>query len=359
MTTQSPLDPTERALADRLAADRTPQPSAALDARILAAARAAAGGSQGSTSTGQRPRARTRWPLWSGVAASIALALGIAWQLRPLPGEQQPYDERPPAVNGTPAVAASDATPQEPALSATPGESTTTPEAAEVPPLRSVTRQTARPEARPPAIPASTPPPVVLDDDEAVASDAVVLPPAPPVPAARVPAASSAATETAEHATSDDPGRPERKATEPMSSASHPPPPPPPAPVTSPSAPVPAAPPTSAPTTRAGAALPTAARSAAAVQRAPDKTTTDDAATPSERTAFDGWTREQINADPPATVDDVAVQLAWLQRVRELMTKGRTHEARSSLAEFVRRYPHTRVPEDLKPLLAKSVPEKP
>jgi hypothetical protein len=74
----SPLDPEERALAQRLARlGPRGEPSPTLDARVLAAAHAAAA----------PPRApRARWPLRLGVAASVALALGLAWQLRPLPG---------------------------------------------------------------------------------------------------------------------------------------------------------------------------------------------------------------------------------------------------------------------------------
>ncbi|MBT2747492.1 hypothetical protein J7J64_13790, partial [Lysobacter sp. ISL-42] len=74
-----PLSPEERDLADRLLRlGPNDGPSSALDAKILAAAHAA---------VAQTPRARarkTRWPAWIGVAASLSLAVGIAWQLRPM-----------------------------------------------------------------------------------------------------------------------------------------------------------------------------------------------------------------------------------------------------------------------------------
>lgn len=77
-----PLTPEERALAQSLSRVG-PQggPSADLDARILGAARAAV---QPARTRGDRvPTARRRWPLGIGVAASVLLAAGIAWQLRP------------------------------------------------------------------------------------------------------------------------------------------------------------------------------------------------------------------------------------------------------------------------------------
>jgi resuscitation-promoting factor RpfA len=74
-----PLSSEERALARRLAELHVAgEPSAALDARILAAARNAAG----------RSHRRRTWPAAFGLAASLLLAVGIAWRLRPLPPER-------------------------------------------------------------------------------------------------------------------------------------------------------------------------------------------------------------------------------------------------------------------------------
>ncbi|MEH6422499.1 hypothetical protein V7787_52245, partial [Pseudomonas sp. CGJS7] len=94
-----PLSPQERDLAERLLRlGPHDGPSPALDAKILAAAHAA---------VAQTPRARekkTRWPAWIGVAASLSLAVGIAWQLRPM-------DKAPEAMSEEAAVAAISAPP--------------------------------------------------------------------------------------------------------------------------------------------------------------------------------------------------------------------------------------------------------
>ena len=73
-----PLTPEERELA-QLAGRLGPhgEPSSALDARILAAAHAA-------VATQQTRKPKPRWPLAMGLAASVVLAVGVAWQLRPL-----------------------------------------------------------------------------------------------------------------------------------------------------------------------------------------------------------------------------------------------------------------------------------
>jgi len=80
-----PLDPEERALAARLARlGPHGEPSPALDARVLAAAHAATTGIAHDAAR-ERGWRRARWPVGVGVAASVALAAGIAWQMRPLP----------------------------------------------------------------------------------------------------------------------------------------------------------------------------------------------------------------------------------------------------------------------------------
>lgn len=81
MTARPPLPPhdalsaEERAMAARLARlDAAVGPSAALDARILASARAAA--------APRRPA--RRWPATAGAAAVLVAAIGLAWQLKPM-----------------------------------------------------------------------------------------------------------------------------------------------------------------------------------------------------------------------------------------------------------------------------------
>ena len=81
-TPHEPLTPEERALAQslsRLGPHGGPSPG--LDARVLAAARAAV--QEAPAPGGQVPPPRRRWPLGLGVAASVLLAAGVAWQLRP------------------------------------------------------------------------------------------------------------------------------------------------------------------------------------------------------------------------------------------------------------------------------------
>ena len=77
-----PLDAEERALAALLPRPHgRGEPGAELDARILAAARAA---TQPSTAKPAGARRRS-WIAPTAVAASLMLAVGLAWQLRPPP----------------------------------------------------------------------------------------------------------------------------------------------------------------------------------------------------------------------------------------------------------------------------------
>jgi len=82
MNTQrpEPLSNEERELAEMLSRlGPHGEPSAALDARILAASHEATAG------TRRAVLRKPRWPVAFGVAASMVIAVGIAWQLRPLP----------------------------------------------------------------------------------------------------------------------------------------------------------------------------------------------------------------------------------------------------------------------------------
>ena len=109
-----PLTPEERALAQslsRLGPHGGPSPE--LDARILGAARAAV--QTAPATSGHVPPSRRRWPLRIGVAASVLLAAGVAWQLRPVHevpvASEVPMDaERSVGVvSAPPEVAAADA----------------------------------------------------------------------------------------------------------------------------------------------------------------------------------------------------------------------------------------------------------
>jgi outer membrane biosynthesis protein TonB len=82
MNVPAPLDqtPEERELAQRLARlGPRGEPSPQLDARVLAAARASL------DPVPAPPHRSRRWPVALGLAASLVLAVGVAWRLRPLP----------------------------------------------------------------------------------------------------------------------------------------------------------------------------------------------------------------------------------------------------------------------------------
>ncbi|MEN4904688.1 hypothetical protein [Luteimonas sp. TWI1437] len=113
---REPLTPEEQWLADRLASGQA-APSPAVDAAILAAARDAAQDAAGPAQAvaSQAParaaqRRRRRWPVAFGAAASLAVAVGVAWQLRPVPeAPHAAWAERADAVQEAAPAAAHDA----------------------------------------------------------------------------------------------------------------------------------------------------------------------------------------------------------------------------------------------------------
>lgn len=295
-----PLDPEERALAARLARlGPHGEPSPALDARVLAAAHAAttgrahaAGDHRGAQEHGWR---RARWPVGAGVAASVALAAAIAWQMRPLPAPVMPATESNVA---SPAPAS--------APSQRVADDATEPRAVALPmPAAESDAMAAAPSAAAPSAAATSAP---LPRTQDVAAARAMAPPAQPPVVFDAPSAVEAA------------------------------PPPPPAPP--------------APAVAAKAATATArTRSAAEAQAT--------AAPPAQQQAAaagaDMSGADAPEGDvPPATAASPEVRDAWLARIRELAAAGRTDEARASLAEFHRRYPAFAIPEDLRPLLPPS-----
>jgi hypothetical protein len=292
-----PLTAEERALAQRLAQlGAAAEPAPALDARIVAAARTATA-APGRASP--RPGWQRRWPVGLGLAASLALAVGVAWQLRPLPDAGIEYSEAPAATaRQVPRAAApaidDDALPdgmQRQGLP-TPAPQPTKP----VPDEASRTRQTA---AR----------------REAAAVEAVAQPLAAAEPAlAGTPAGASP-------------------------TAAPPAPAPPPAP-----------------------AAPTPSQQDRQVLRSVDSQAQKSAAAHADAAAAETgpYSRDETltsvhdepyDDQPPASVDSPEVRKAWLARIRELVSEGRLQPARDSLQEFRRRYPQAPVPEDLQPLL--------
>ncbi|GAB1407927.1 hypothetical protein MASR1M8_18460 [Thermomonas brevis] len=255
------------------------EPGAGLDARILAAARAA-------TEAPPSRAPKRRWIAPLGVAATVIVAAGLAWQLLP-PSPPPVHDaaEAPATASiVSPAPAARMADPVAPAD-----------DAAAVPPPAIVALEPT--PARKPSPPPEPPPAPVVADVPAPAP--MALPPtAMPAPSPAIVASESAGI------AAQDAMR---------------------------------APPAAAKTADTGTlAMPRAARAvapqaeraatAAAVADAPD----DDV--------------------PPATLDAPGVREAWLRRIGELLAEGRTDEARESLAVFRKRYPDAVLPPELQPL---------
>lgn len=331
---REPLTPEERALAERLA--RTAprgEPSPDVDAAILAAARTAA-----ATRSGAGSGRRRRWPAVAGVAASLALAVGIAWQLRPPPDQPVPVvDEVPPPA--APAARRAQALAIEPAPDAEPPARVAAPDPHPPQPLASPAPAAAAEQA------ASSPP--------AETPEATGAAPAPGMPQSREADETDEAARLEATRKADDQRASMRLADLP---------PPPPAPPASPSAARAAdgAAPESAAT---APATETAigherVRQEAAVHRTAAPAGIRTQPSPAGQQRARGAAAEEIVFDlselddePPATVDSPEVHRAWLQRIRELRDAGDLEAARASLHEFRRRHPDQPLPDDLDDLL--------
>ena len=288
-----PLTPEERVLAQRLARlGPHGEPSPALDARILAAAHAA------TAATPARKRV-LRWPVAFGIAASLALAVGIAWQLRPLP-EATVYDEAASAA----------------AVQAESSEMT----------AESAADAAAQPKVELPSADFSKP---AAAQVEARRERKVFQRSAPPVESAAAGAAAKAEPQAFPRSVAPPPPAVEPAVVfdEPM-------------PVDAP-APPPA--PAAATTTSRGLAAPGAVR-----ENRNAEGFAQQKAAAAEATVDTYEADEEVV--PPATADSPQVREAWLQRIRELAQAGKTDEARASLREFRHRYPAHTVPEDLRAL---------
>ena len=310
MPTDPPsLTPEERELAQRVARlGPHGEPSPALDARILSAAHAA--------TVPASARVAGRWMLPFGVAASLALALGIAWRVRPLPETRPAY--RPAAVSAVQSVSppaqapvetASDVDAQSSlAADASAADSTAMrkPQVSGPAPLKAEHDEVPARAASPAPSPAAEPTVVFDEPSQASASKAAGLPAPPPAPAASpmadAPQAFGASAPTA--TTPAARGTPRDAAT---GSNDH-----------------------QGQDTAAEASQAALARDAAAVPAARGDEPLDDI--------------------PPATADSPAVRDAWLQRIRDLADAGDIEGARASLHEFAHRYPVYPLPDDLRKL---------
>jgi hypothetical protein len=288
----------ERALAQRLARlGPHGEPSPALDARILAAAHDAA-----ARHGGTRPQ--RRWPVAFGIAASLALAVGIAWQLRPLPQTTAAYQSEAPAAASVPA------TPERAAVADSMTESATAPADATA---------AAQQSDAAPAI--STPAPDASRESAKTMKSAAPPPPAEPMTEPDIvfdspaPAAAEAAAQAV--TTVEAPG----------AFSAQPPP----------------APPMASDKRRSAAAAADAAASTL-----PETDTLDrlQATGTTEAAASD----EPGTDVPPATMTSPEARDAWLARIRELLAAGKPDAARASLREFKHRYPDDPLPDDLRAL---------
>ncbi len=347
MSAREPFTAEERALAERLARlDAHAQPSAELDARILAAARAAT-----VASAPPQPYRRARWPVAAGLAASAVLAVGIAWQLRPLQETPAIVEQAQPSASlvGSADAGAQDAPPPEAAASDTFAEETASPPPAQLaePPAA------ASPEPSRPRQETAAPRPVPAAPRQARA----VPPPAPAEPAAVAPA--------------------QRARGETAPAAFHPPSPPaPPAPA----APAPALT-VSAPASQAAAGR--ALDADTAEQASPAKATLDARdleaarraqtqqralqqqerranaarrAAPAEepaqdRAAFAPSPIQRTDLQLPVPEDAKLSSDDWIERIRLRRDLGDRASAAASLRLYVQEHPFRKVPEDLQALL--------
>lgn len=293
---REPLDADERAIAAQLPRlHGRSEPDAVLDARILAAAHAAV------SSPAPVARRRRGWIVPLTAAASVSLAVGLAWQLQPPPAPQ--------AAPAEPVMSAAGAAHEQ-------GQAVVhAPDAVPPPPLAdAIVRPMPAPMVRPPASASDTAriareaAHAEVAADPVAAAPAFVPSPAPAVMADAVPVASA--------------------------------PPPPPAP------PAPA----QAAMARTSSTLDTVIVGGTAV-REQAKRTRNEAEATADAAVSEPFAKAMDEEDvPPATMNAPAARDAWLRRIGELQQQGRIDDAKASLAEFRRRYPDAVLPQELRKL---------
>ncbi|OHE85284.1 MAG: hypothetical protein A2190_13030 [Lysobacterales bacterium RIFOXYA1_FULL_69_10] len=289
-------------------------PSAALDARILAAAHAAAGPGAAPRHRGMRRvlALPAGWLTGAGLAASMALVLGVVWQLQPPRAVVAERGEAPVADGGfVPAQPVPSGRPRVLAPAAPPAESTEVAPAAE---------GRAEPQMRKRAATAPAPQRDLADAGSDRSTDAVsempaavadtAAPPAPPPPAAAVAAAPAAAAES--DATSQESGQ-EALTRAPERRHSY--------------------------TNSARAASAAMAESRALRQAAARDSGRESAAMASAAAApsADGLTADHAPSE-------------WFAEVRRLRDGGEVNAARALLERFVEAHPSQALPDDLRPL---------
>ena len=309
---REPLDADERALAARLPhLHGRDQPDAGLDARILAAAHAA-------VSTVPAGNRRRGWIVPLTAAASVSLAVGLAWQLQPPPA---------PSVSAV----------HTPVAGADPARATGQPvkHSIEDAPMPSADAVQSKPMPMPMGPPPREATPV--EDNARIARE---IAPAEPVPEASGSAPVFVPSPPPEAAMADA-----------MPVTAMPPPPAPPPPTT-PAPAAPAAVPSQAAMARSaqadGAVSVSGTVLKAQAKRVRQQNEAQAAAETSTLDAFANTGDEE--EVPPATMDAPAARDAWLRRIGELQQQGKIDEAKASLAEFRHRYPDVVLPPELRKL---------
>lgn len=332
MNRDEPLTPEERELARLLGRRAEQAPPAALDAAILAAARAAvdapAADAVASPEAPRTQRTRPRWPAVFGIAASMVFAIGIAWQLRPEP---------PPVPAGEAAVAAAPAAAEDVAAAHQAAERSAADSAV----------ATAEPAAAPAAPEAA---PVAAAPAPAIARASK------PAPAGTAEAPAQAARSMAADAAADT-----SFAALPLAPAAAPAaaPPAPPAPNAY-SAPAPLMAPVvasgSLKARSAGTPEPNSvqAEQAPALDRVEITSMKREAPSRSAPGIMRRGSDAGLSADAVQAEVDADARLPrrqWLQKIRTRRDDGQRDLARASLERYMQQYPEARLPRDLHPLL--------
>lgn len=313
---REPLTPEERELAQRLSRlGPSAGPPSTVDARILAAAHDAIAAAH-PRAAGRDAR---RWPVALGVAASMALAVGIAWRLRPLP-EPPPVRAESAAASVETTVAPAAAAPIEVTAPA-PGPATDADSAALQKEQRSA--PAAAPQDAAKALPKreSAPPPPAEPEavsDAARAADLAAPPPPPPPPPA--PSAPQPLSAAAEAANADAATTGAAAASEESKRLSE---------------------------TIEVSGTVQRAKSVAAPRAASAQAPVAPQREPQSFEDIEIVGVDDNGDEPPAYANSPQVREAWLQRIRELIAEGHPQQARDSLDEFQRRYPDQPLPDDL------------
>jgi hypothetical protein len=327
MNRDDPLTPEERELARLLGRRAEQGPPPALDAAILAAARAAVDAPAGEASlTPAAPRTlrpRRRWPAVFGVAASTVFAVGIAWQMRP-----EPPSAPAEAVATAPAAQemAADASAEVMASDSAAADVV----AAETAPAPTAATAPAAAEAAPASAPAIADVPKPAPATARQAPAPMMAPAPPPAPAADTAFAAPAMPAAA-------PAAPEAYSI--------------PAPASAPAAPAAAM---RARKATAATAESMSSAQATAEDRIALTASKQDAAGRTapgvmRRASDAGLSAEAVQAEVQA--DAGLPRRQWLQKIRERRDSGQRDLARASLERYLQTYPEARLPKDVRPLL--------